>query len=116
MSENKLRYQIIQEFQNILHCICCTITQSFNVLNMLVAVLHKGHTVASSQSFVHTAQIILCLLKLFCVFQFSSLKWLLPQLLTTQVLVIRGLFCVGLLTKLSTLTQGIIICLLNLLY
>lgn len=30
-----------------------------------------------------------------CVFQFSSLKWLLPQLLTTQVLVVRGLFCVS---------------------
>lgn len=61
-------------------------------LNMLAALLHRGHTVDSSQSLVHTAQIILCLLKLFCVFQFSSLKWLLPQLLTTQVLVIRGLF------------------------
>lgn len=30
-----------------------------------------------------------------CVFQFSSLKWLLPQLLTAQVLVVRGLFCVS---------------------
>lgn len=27
-----------------------------------------------------------------CVFQFSSQKWLLPQLLTTQVLVVRGRF------------------------
>lgn len=96
MSENKLRYQIIQEFQNVksfaLYCICCIITQSFNVLNMLAALPHRGHTVDSAQSFVHTARIILCLLKLFCVFQFSSLKWLLPQLLTTQVLVIRGFF------------------------
>lgn len=53
-----------------------------------------------------------------CVFQFSSLKWLLPQLLTTQVLVVRGPFVLVLLvlTKHNTLTQRITTYLLILLY